>query len=70
MTAWLGVSPDMCEIEWDIMCICASLQDVCKVEEHCVCSANECGSLWRVEVHVLVNVCVCVCVAGCCSLSY
>ena len=39
MTAWLGVSPDMCEIEWDVVCVCVCVcvcvllqQDVCKLE--------------------------------------
>lgn len=61
MTAWLGVSPDMCEIEWGVMCMCmcAYLQDVCKWEKQCVYSAEGhkgCGlGCWLV-----VYACVCI----------
>lgn len=32
MTAWLGVSPDMCEIEWDAMYLVCVCMHVCAFE--------------------------------------
>lgn len=45
MTAWLGVSPDMCEIEWDAVCACTCQMCVNRGNNECVCWRTDEGCM-------------------------